>query len=187
MFSFIQVLGHIGYKSPPVNPAHFAQVNLYTLLCNEAIPSDDENVTMKHHLYLHARIELGGAYVPCVKIGFSLNTIDPENFWCSDCKEECPVHARQKLVEGGYYADDLFMRLLSLKRWIYNVYPPEAHFKTNLTGNQVVWNVPSIPDDQYLSSALVTPLSHCHQRRISIPIKMPPAFPGKPNASFKFT
>jgi hypothetical protein len=71
---------------------------------------------------------------------------------------ECPVNAGRKPVEGGYHTKDTFQRLLSLKRWIHNAYPPEAHFKMTSTGNDVVWNVPGIPDNQYLSSALVTPL-----------------------------
>ena len=86
-----------------------------------------------------------------------MNTDDPLHFRCSDYQKECPVSANRPPLEGVDYTDDDFQRLLTLKQWIYNVYPPEASFESTTTGNQVVWNVTGIPDNQYVSSALVTP------------------------------
>jgi hypothetical protein len=151
MLSLIQILGHTGYKPPVVDNSN----DSYNICCDET--SSPSNPTKAHHLYLQARVETESAYVFYVKLGFALHNPNPNQFHCCDFKKECPVHAT-KGQQYGYYIDDRFQRLLSLQHWLYNVYPPDAIFTTDLEDpTNLLWNIPGLPADQYLSSALAVP------------------------------
>ena len=140
MLSLIQVFGLMGYSNYPT------EIPDGTFL----IPCDEGTTETKHHLYLQGRIEFYSAYLLYVKIGFTLDS----NLYCTDYSKDCPVH-RFKPPKHGYYTDDSLQRLLSLKQWIYNVYPP--HDNSNLDHESTVWNVPNLSPTHFISSALPIP------------------------------
>lgn len=143
MLSMIQVLGHLGYQPPKVTDP-----TSYSIPCNENMPAKK-----KHHLYLQARIEAYSAYTFYVKIGFQLVSKNNVDFHCVHYNDECPVNSN-RLAPVGYYTDDVFQRLLSMKEWIYNVYPPESKYTTDKDALPLLWY---FNPTQFLSSALVSP------------------------------
>ena len=149
MLSLIQYLGVVGYKSFAVEDPTAP----FEIPCSEINP---DGVPKGHHLFLQARIEPGSAYMSYLKIGFTLNTNDPLKFRCKNYKKECPVSSNRP-PRYGYYVDDKFQRLLSLKHWIYNVSPPDSNLRNVGPATDLIWDIPGLPPDQYLSSALVTP------------------------------
>jgi hypothetical protein len=144
MLSLIQALTFTGYTKLNVDNTE----DPHTIVCDEATESS------LHHIYLQGRIESGSGYTFYLKIGFTLHQNQNDNRHCRDYKKECPVH-KQKAPKYGYYIDNNFQCLLCMKRWIYNVYPPEATYRT-LEGATKSWELPGL-NDQYLSSALVIP------------------------------
>jgi hypothetical protein len=83
-------------------------------------------------------------------------------FRCANYRKDCPIHADQqsKAIEDGYYTDDQFMRLLVLKKWLFsNVYPTDERRSTTVLPATDVWNAFGLPTYQYLSSALLPPLT----------------------------
>jgi hypothetical protein len=82
-------------------------------------------------------------------------------FRCTNYRKDCPIHAdkQSKAIEDGYYTDDQFMQLLVLKKWLSNVYPTDNRRSTPVLPATDVWNAFGLPTHQYLSSALVTPLT----------------------------
>jgi hypothetical protein len=51
------------------------------------------------------------------------------------------------------------MRLLVLKKWLSNVYPTDEQSSTTVLPATDIWNALGLPTHQYLSSALVPPLT----------------------------
>ena len=147
MLSLIQVLGYTGYNATSVPELE----GPFT------IPCDENAAEKKHHLYLQARVEYYSAYSLYVKVGFTLHAETLADLHCTDYKKDCPVHPH-KPPNDGYYTDDRFQRLLTMKHWIYNVYPPEEKFRTGAENTSTLWNVHHLPRNQFLSSALPTPL-----------------------------
>ena len=151
MMSLIQVLGFLGYKAihddDPTGP--------YVIPCNERITKKESK---EHHLYLQARIEHGAAYMQYVKIGFSLSNPAGDRFRCVDYATECPISSNRP-PEFGYYIDDKYQRLLTLKNWVYNVHPPDAEFKNVGLATDSMWTIFGLLPNHYLSSALVTPVT----------------------------
>jgi hypothetical protein len=82
-------------------------------------------------------------------------------FRCTNYRKDCPIHAdkQSKAIEDGYYTGDQFMRLLVLKKWLSNVYPTDERRSTSVLPATDVWNGFGLPTHQYLSSALVPPLT----------------------------
>ena len=149
MLSLIQVLGSIRYSAPTeVDPT-----GSYSVPCDEQISDVTEK---KHHLYLQARIEAYSAYTYYVRLGFQLVSHNNVGFHCVNYNVECPVN-QNRAPQLGYYTDDVFQRLLSMKQWIMNVYPPESHYTTDEQASPKLWGVHNLKADQFLSSALVTP------------------------------
>jgi hypothetical protein len=68
---------------------------------------------------------------------------------------ECPVNST-KPSKDGYYIDDRFQYLLSLKEWLYNAYPPDAIYTMVAETLSTLWQTCGLPENQFLSSALVT-------------------------------
>jgi hypothetical protein len=151
MLSLIQVLGSIRYSAPTeVDPT-----GSYSVPCDEKISDVTEK---KHHLYLQARIEAYSAYTYYVRLGFQLVSHNNVDFHCVNYNVECPVN-QNRAPQLGYYTDNVFQRLLSMKQWIMNVYPPESHYTTDEQASPTLWGVHNLKADQFLSSALVTPNS----------------------------
>jgi hypothetical protein len=82
-------------------------------------------------------------------------------FRCTNFRKDCPIYAdkQSKAIDDGYYTDDQFMRLLVLKKWVANVYPTDERRSTTVLPATDVWNALGLPTHQYLSSALVSPLT----------------------------
>jgi hypothetical protein len=99
-----------------------------------SLPEDNDNVILRHHLYLQARVEFGSAYFMYVKMGFHSIAFEKGPFRCFSYREQCPVLLSRiaKTTTSGYITDDNFLRLLVLRTWLYNVYPPDPK-KTWLT------------------------------------------------------
>jgi hypothetical protein len=81
-------------------------------------------------------------------------------FRCTIYRKDCPIHTdkQSKAIKEGYYTDNQFMRLLVLKKWLSNVYPTDERRSTSVLPTDI-WNVFGLPTHQYLSSALVPPLT----------------------------
>jgi hypothetical protein len=146
LLSCLQVLGSLAYKSPIV-----ARSDPFQLACHER----GHGQLATHHLYLQARLEMGSPYVSYVQIGFTNVPFEKGRFRCTNFRKDCPIHAdkQSKAIEDGYYTDDQFMRLLVLKKWLSNVYPTDEPRSTT------VLPAFGLPTHQYLSSALVPPLT----------------------------
>jgi hypothetical protein len=104
---------------------------------------------------------MGSPYVSYVQIGFTNIMFKKGRFRCTNYRKDCPIHANKqsKAIEDGYYTDDQFMRLLVLKKWLSNVYPTDERRSTSVLPANDVWNAFGLPTHQYLSSALVPPLT----------------------------
>jgi hypothetical protein len=104
---------------------------------------------------------MGSPYVSYVQIGFTNVLFEKGRFRCTNFRKDCPIHAdkQSKAIEDGYYTDDQFMRLLVLKKWLSNVYPTDEPRSTTVLPATDVWNAFGLPTHQYLSSALVPPLT----------------------------
>jgi hypothetical protein len=146
MPSLIQVLGHTGYNAPMVEDLE-GPFN---------VPCDEGDSEKKHHLYLQASVKYFSAYAPYVKVGFTLNSKTFAGLHCTDYKIDCSVHSHKPPKEG-YYTDDKFQRLLTIKDWIYNVYPPAEMYVTGAETTSTLWNVHHLLPNQSLSSALAIP------------------------------
>jgi hypothetical protein len=80
---------------------------------------------------------------------------------CTIYRKDCPTHAdkQSKAIEDSDYSSDQFMRLLVLKKCLSNVYPTDEQRSTTVLPGNDVWNAFGLPTHQYLSSALVPPLT----------------------------
>jgi hypothetical protein len=157
LLSSIQVLGHLTYKAPSNPPTSTAQIS-----CNE----DDDIVNLRHHLYLQARVEMGSAYVMYAKMGFTTNAIENGPFRCFSYREQCPVllSRMNQDATAGYITDDHLLRLLVLKKWLYNVYPPDST-KTSLVDSATnMWNSPGLSLYEFLSSPIIPPRNNPNTR-----------------------
>jgi hypothetical protein len=152
LLSCLQVLGSLGYKLPIL-----ARSDLFLLACHER----GQGQLTKHHLYLQAHLEMGSPYVSYVQIGFTNVMFENGRFCCNNYRKDCPVHTdkQSKAIEEGFYTNDQFMRLLVLKKWLSNVYPTDERRSTSVLPATDVWNAFGLPTHQYLSSALVPPLT----------------------------
>jgi hypothetical protein len=152
LLSCLQVLGSLGYKLPIV-----ARSDPFLLACHER----GQGQLTTHHLYLQARLEMGSPYVSYVQIGFTNVMFENGHFCCTNYRKDCPIHTdkQSNAIEEGYYTDDQFKRLLVLKKWLSNVYPTNEQRSTSVLPANDVWNAFGLPTHQYLSSALVPPLT----------------------------
>jgi hypothetical protein len=152
LLSCLQVLGSLGYKSPIV-----ARSDPFQLACHER----GHGQLTTHHLYLQGGLEMRSPYVSYVQIGFTNVMFEKGRFRCTNYRKHCPIHAtkQSKAIEDGYYTDDQFMRSLVLKKWLSNVYPTDEPRSTSVLPATDVWNAFGLPTPQYLSSALVPPLT----------------------------
>ncbi len=152
LLSCLQVLGSLAYTSPIV-----ARSDPFQLACHER----GQGQLATHHLYLQARLEMSSPYVSYVKIGFTNVPYESGRFRCTNFRKDCPIHAdkQSKAIEDGYHTDDQFMRLLVLKKWVANVYPTDERRSTTVLPATDVWNALGLPTHQYLSCALVPPLT----------------------------
>jgi hypothetical protein len=118
LLSTLQVLGSLGYKAPTVVPFQPFHLN-----CHKG----GQYQVFTHHLYLQARIEHGSAYASYINIGFSRVLFENDQSLCSNYRKDCPVNSdkKSKIIKKGYHTDDKFMRLLVLKKWLFNVFPAE--------------------------------------------------------------
>jgi hypothetical protein len=75
---------------------------------------------------------MGSAYVMYVQMGFTTLTVKTSRYRCFSYPAQCPVLAGKlnKAALAGYVTDDNFLRLLFLKRWLFNASPP-AFSKTS--------------------------------------------------------
>jgi hypothetical protein len=82
-------------------------------------------------------------------------------FGCTNFRKDCPIQANKqsKVIEDGYYTGDQFMWLLVLKKWLSNVYPTDERRSTTVLPATDVCNAVGLQTHQYLSSALVPPLT----------------------------
>jgi hypothetical protein len=152
LLSCLQVLGSLAYKSPIV-----ARSDPFQLACHER----GQGHLATHHLYLQACLEMSSPYVSYVKIGFTNVPFKEGRFRCTNFRKDCPIQAgkQSKAIEDGYHTDDQFMPLLVLKKWLSNVYPTDERRSTTVLPATDVWNALGLPTHQYLSCALVPPLT----------------------------
>jgi hypothetical protein len=88
---------------------------------------------------------MSSSYLSYVQIGFTNGC-----FRCTNYRKDFPIHAdkQSKAIEDGYYTDDQFMRLLVLKKWLYNVYPTDERRSMSVLPTKDVWNVFGLPTHQ---------------------------------------
>ena len=110
---------------------------------------------------------MGSAYVMYVKMGFS--TSCPENgiYRCYSFRPQCPVNRNKlpKSAAAGYTTDDNYLRLIYLKRWLVNVYPPDFRKSSNVQSSSSLWDVFGLSRYQHLSGAVVPPLNNEDSRQ----------------------
>jgi hypothetical protein len=104
---------------------------------------------------------MGSPYVSYVQILITNIMFENGRFCCTNYRKDCPIHTdkQSKAIEDGYYTNDQFMRLLVLKKWLSNVYPTDEPRSTSVLPATDVWNAFGLPTHQYLSSALIPPLT----------------------------
>jgi hypothetical protein len=98
---------------------------------------------------------------PTVKLDLPTLMFEKGRFCCTNYRKDCPIHAdkQSKAIKDGYYTNDQFMRLLVLKKWLSNVYATDERGSTTVLPATDIWNAFGLPTHQYLSSALVPPLT----------------------------
>jgi hypothetical protein len=120
LLATLQIMGTLGYKAPDATPTE-----PYEIICDDREIPD---IKKTHHLYLQARLEIGSAYAMYVLMGFTTLVGVNGSYHCTSYKkDQCPVpHSKKRKDIGtGYKTNDNFLRLLVLKKWIYNVFPPD--------------------------------------------------------------
>jgi hypothetical protein len=97
-----------------------------------------------------------------VQLGFTTSALDGGTYHCRSYRKECPVFCTKHgtIIGKDYIVDDNLQRMLVLKHWIYNVSPPGVSSTSSVAAASQLWNVPGVPHNQYLSSALVPPLNN---------------------------
>jgi hypothetical protein len=154
LLSTIQVNSLLHYRPPKNSP-----MSTVGLSCPEIVDDDSNN---RHHIYLQARVEMGSAYVMYVQMGFTTPAVENSRYRCHSYLQQCPVLVGKlsSSDRAGYITDDNFLRLLVLKRFLVNVFPPQATMSTTVETATNVWNTSGLPPHQFLSSALIPPLNN---------------------------
>ena len=155
LLCMVQTLGFLGYKMP--GTGYLSDVPFH-IQCNEHVGLS-QMLEQKHHIYLQAHVEHASAYVMYVKLGFRTLAVSGSNYHCKSFPHECPVNRDKKFAQIGdsYHTDADCLRLLVLKHWLYNVYPPDSSLPTGVVEASHIWNARGLSGLQYLSSALVPP------------------------------
>jgi hypothetical protein len=76
------------------------------------------------------------------------------------------VPSAVKRATSGYITDDHFLYLLVLKKWFYNVYPPDSSKISLVDSATNMWDTHGLCSHEFLSSPLIPPHNNPNWERL---------------------